>query len=924
MSLMTSPSLRLLTGCALAALTLPAVARAQEPVGPTSAPPAAPAAADADAEEIVVVGIRASLQRAIDIKRNADVIVDSISSESLGKFPDSNVAESLQRITGVSIDRSGGEGQFVTVRGFGPAFNTVLVNGRSIASENAGRAFSFDLLAADLISGADVYKSSSAKIQDGGIGATINVKTARPLDFNGQKIIVSGQLNYEDLSNKFAGEGFALYSNTFADGRIGALVSVSYQRRKAQVNSIATNGYFRAALPGFDPNARFNFPQNYDQIADSQDRERIGVNGTLQFRATDNLLLSFDGLYNKFTVDSNASSIGHFFSPSETSAQTIDANGTVTSFNQNSNGHTDYISRTFNRPTKLLAFGGNIEWKPTDLIDVVFDSSYSKATSNNGGNEIFAVIGFNNPVTFDNTGGGLPGITAANGFTDPSVGRAHFATREGFDRSEEIYEERLDATFRTDGGFISAVKFGGYFQDLTKSNTLVRTQNDVGCTYCGYAIDVPAGLLQPFNAGSFLGGEGGNFPRQWLSFDPEAYFAFLESDAAADAADLATGLPVGSRRAFLAANNGYAAIRYPDSFRVKERIIGGYAQTDFRSELAGLPISGNLGVRYVHTDVKSNGSQQVLLDLRTITGDTTAYTVVYAPGAAAVQRKSSYDDFLPSLNVKLDFSDEITARFAASRTVTRPDLTLLAPRVSFTNLRPGNLEASGGNPDLKPYKSTNFDLSGEWYYQKGGYFTVGAFYKRVDNFIVSQVAIETFQIANADNLFPGGLAPFNVRRPRNLESADVYGVEIGFQHSFNWLPSPFDGLGVTLNATFVKSNAGVSSDTGTSFALEGLGHSQNAVLFYEKGPISARIAYNRRNRFLQTLANGTGGDPVYVQPNQQVDVQANYALTENITVFFQGVNIFNEKTESRGRYDNQFLSLVESGPRYAIGGRLTF
>lgn len=289
-----------------------------------------------------------------------------------------------------------------------------------------------------------------------------------------------------------------------------------------------------------------------------------------------------------------------------------------------------------------------------------------------------------------------------------------------------------------------------------------------------------------------------------------------------------------------------------------------------------------------------------------------------------MQRNSNYDDFLPSLNVKLDLTDEITARFAASRTVTRPDLTLLAPRVSFTNLRPGNLEASGGNPDLKPYKSTNFDLSGEWYYQKGGYLTVGAFYKRVENFIVSQVATETFQIANADNLFPGGLAPFNVRRPRNLDSANVYGVEIGFQHSFTWLPSPLDGLGVTLNATFVKSNAGVGANTGTSFALEGLGHSQNAVLFYEKGPVSARIAYNRRDKFLQTLANGTGGDPIYVQPNQQVDVQANYALTEHITVFFEGVNIFNEKTESRGRYDNQILSLVETGPRYAIGGRLNF
>lgn len=458
------------------------------------------AAPEAVSDEIVVTGLRAGLSRAIDTKRNSDIIVDSIASEDLGKFPDTNVAESLQRITGVSVDRSGGEGQFISVRGFGPQFNTVLVNGRSIATENAGRAFSFDLLAAELISGADVYKSSNAGIQEGGIGATINIKTARPLDYDGQKIILSGQANYEQLADEFAGDGFALYSNTFADGRLGILASVSYQRRKALVNTVATNGYYRTNLP-LAGLTNVNFAQNYDQISDAQDRERIGVNSTVQFEASDKVLLTVDGLWNKFTVDSSANSVGHFFSPGSATRATVDSNNTVTSFSQNATGHTDYINRTFNRPTELVAFGANLQWSPSDLIDVSLDSSYSKATSNNGGNEIFAVIGFNNAVTFNNTGSGLPDLTAANGFVDTSVGRAHFATREGFDRSEEKYENRLDATFRSEGGFIDAVKVGAYFQDLTKRNTLVRTEANVGCAYCGYAIPVGAGLLQPFNPG---------------------------------------------------------------------------------------------------------------------------------------------------------------------------------------------------------------------------------------------------------------------------------------------------------------------------------------------------------------------------------------------------------------------------------------
>lgn len=880
----------------------------------------AQAAPTADDEDIVVTGIRGSLSRAIDTKRNSDLIVDSIASEDLGKFPDSNVAESLQRITGVSIDRSGGEGQFVTVRGFGPAFNTVLVNGRTIATENPGRAFSFDLLAAELISGADVFKSSNATLQDGGIGATINVKTARPFDIDGTKVVLSGRVNYEDLSDKFAGTAFGLFSTRLADDTVGVLVSASYQRRRAQINTVATNGYFRADLP-LAGLAGVNFPQNYDQIVDEQDRERIGITGTVQWQPSDTLLLTVDGLYNKFTVDSTANSIGHFFSPGSVTAATIDANRTVTRFSQNADGHTDYINRTFNRPTELQAYGANLSWSPNELITIASDTSWSRAESNNGGNEIFAVIGFNNAVTFDNTGRGLPGITAANGFTNPNVGRAHFATREGFDVSEEVFEQRLDATFRNDGGFIRAVRVGGYFQDRVKANTLLRSQNDVGCAYCGYAIPTPAGLLQPFNPGSFFGGQGADLPRQWLRFDAEDYFRFLESTAAADAQDLAVGRPVGSLAGFLAANNGYAPIRYPDSFRIKERLFGGYAQLDFETTLANLPLSGGLGVRYVRTEVTSNGSQQELLELLPIPGDVTAFTAVFAPTAAPVTRRSSYNDFLPSLNAKIDFNDDVVGRFAASRTITRPDLTLLAPRVSFTNLRPGNLQASGGNPELEPYRSTNFDLSFEWYYDQGSFLTVAAFYKRVENFIVSELGDETFQVA-ANSAFPTGAASFRVLRPRNLEDADVYGVELGVQHSFTYLPGLLSGLGVTANATFVRSSAALT--TGAVLPLEGLGDSQNLVLFYDKGDFEARIAYNRRDEFIQTAANGTGGEPIFVKAQGQVDISARYDITSQLSVFFEGINITNETVNRRGPFGNQFLSIVESGARYALGARMTF
>lgn len=890
---------------------------------------AAPAAAQTNpsadtVDEIVVTGLRASLGRAIDVKRNAAVIVDSIASEDLGKFPDSNVAESLQRITGVSIDRSGGEGRFVTVRGFGPSFNNVLVNGRTLATENTGRQFSFDLLAAELISGADVYKSNNATLQEGGIGSTINIKTARPLDTRGTKVILSAKGNYEDLSGESAPEVFGLFSTRLADDRIGVLGSVSYQRRKARVDTAATNGYYKTTVgSGASAIANVLFPANYDQISDQQDRERIGVTGTIQFKATDTLTLSADALYNKFTVDSTANSVGHFFSPADASAVTLDSNRTVTAFSQNTNSHTDYVSRTFNRPTKLTALGFNADWNPTDKINVKFDTAYSKAESNNGGNEIFAVIGFTNPIKFSNTGGGLPNLTAANSFTNPAVGRAHFATREGVDVKETVYETRLDATFSTDYEVFTKLRFGGIYTDRSKDNALIRSDNDVGCAYCGYGIAVPAGLLKTFDPGSFLSGEGGNFPRQWLSFDSEAYFKFLESAAAGLAEDVAAGRPLGATGGFVASKNGYTPTRQPSAYSVSEKISGGYVQGDFEANIGGLPWSATLGMRYVHTQLTSNGTQQTLLDLLPIVGDSTAYTAVFAATSAPVSKSTTYDDFLPSLNVKVDITPDIVGRFAATKTLSRANLTDVAPRITFTSLRPGNLAASGGNPELRPFKSTNFDGSLEWYYQKAGYLTAGVFYKRIDDFIVSSLGAETFKVANAAGNFTGGVANFNVLRPRNAQSADVYGLEVGFQHTFDYLPAPFDGLGVTANATFVDSKANLTAASST-FALEGLGNSQNLVGFYAKGPIEVRIAYNHRDGFVSTAANGTGGDPIFTKSQGQFDAQARYAVSSNFSVFVEGTNLNDAKTQTVGKYDNQFLSLVDTGPRYAVGVRAQF
>lgn len=891
---------------------------------------------DANANEIVVTGIRASLEASSDRKRNSMSILDSITSEDLGKFPDSNVAESLQRIPGVSIDRNGGEGQFVTVRGFGPQFNTVLVNGRTMASDNTGREFSFDLLAAELINGADVYKSSQASLQDGGIGATINVRTPRPLDIGGFKAVASAKGLYEENSDEVTPQLFGLVSTTFGGDTFGLLAAVSYQERESLINFTQNRGYIPGSTIGPVNAPLFTnvfSPRNQDIGSDEQSRERIGINATAQYRPSDNLTFTLDGLYNKFDVNSQVRSLGNWFEPSSFIDAEIDENRTVTSLT--TNGFADFISTSNNRFTKTRAVGLNAEWQANDQLKVMADVSWSRANDSAGGRNHFAVIGAASQYSFEQAvGGGFPSVFGhtAN-LTDPTIGRTHIALRQGNSEAERILEYKLDTEWESEGGALEKIRFGGILTRRKKNSQTIQTDPNTLCVFCGYNTAADASLLQPFSLGSFLGGSG-QAPTNFQTFDAEAYFAFLESPQAAAALDTAFNLAPGTTAARLAATNGFAAAVQPNSFGIRENVYAGYVDADLQGTLGGLPWFVNVGARYVHTELDASGQQLNLIDLLPVSGDATIFQGVFANNGQPVARSesASYDFFLPNLNVRVDLGNDVVARFSASRTLTRPQVQDLAPRTNFDVLRPASLDASGGNPALRPYTSNNFDLSLEWYPSRTTTVSVAAFYKNVEDFIVQTRENEIIPIANAGNIPVGGLitgpneATFSVRRPRNADTANVRGLELNVIHTFDWLPSPLDGLGTQLNATFVGSNATFDPDSvSTSFALEGLGDSQNASIFYEKGGLSARLAYNRRERFLEFLVTpGQGGDPVFRRTFDQFDLRASYDVTNYAQVFVEGINITNEKNVTTGRFDNQVLDFIETGARWAAGVRVTF
>lgn len=890
-------------------------------------------------EEVVVTGIRSSLKRAQDIKRDASGVVDSIAAEDLGKFPDLNVAESLQRIPGVSIDRSGGEGQAVTVRGLGPQFNLVLLNGRQIATDSSGnnagdggREFNFDTLASEQITGANIYKSGNATLQEGGIGATIDVTTARPLNNPGLQIAGSVKAIYESLSEDTSPAASLLISNTFADDMFGIGLAISRQERDVQINRIQTAGWRPGQTISNNRDGTLftnaYIPRNWDQIVDEQERTRTNASLILQYAPSDDLTITLDGFQSKFEVDSLVTDLASWFEPDRVGTGQIDAaTGTLINFTQeiglnqgSGDPATDFVSHTRNgRDSKTDGFGLNVDWAINDSLSATLDVSTSNAENNQAAQQRFNVIGIINNYSFNGNAGGTPTVQHdgfGNGaLADADRTRLHYNERGGFSNEDEISEVKLDFEYNPDLELIDSIKFGAYTQSRENSRFQIFGNQ---CAFCGYGTPAPNSTvgLRAFTANNFFPGLIDTF----YTYDGDAYEAFLAS----------TGNPV----APTLQNNRYT---------INEDINSLYGDVTFNLAVGDMPLTINTGIRYAETDIDVNAVQSFISDVVPTT-DLTLFSNRFGP-ATEITEGGSYDSVLPSINAKLDLNDNMVLRFAAYESLTRATLSQLSPSTTFNEPRRQNLSAQGGNPALEPFESTNFDLGFEWYYGDSNVFSVAYFNKDVGNFVTRLTGSETFELADrsAANGFrcsdtlcaPGALVPgqdivatteelngqsevYTVTRPQNGESADVDGFEVAVTHIFE------NGFGISANATFVDSNVSLGSDTTQSFALEGLGDSQNLILFYEQDRWQARIAYNNREAFLRRIDNGFNGEPVNTNEFGQVDLSASYDINDTLTVFFEGINVTEEELVQTGRFANQTYNIEDNGSRYAIGLRGKF
>ena len=975
-------------GASLAALAAAATpAFAQEETG-NPEPQSAQEAADADGNQIIVTGIRASLQDAMNIKRDAQGVVDAISSEDIGKFPDTNLAESLQRVTGVSIDRSSGEGQYVTVRGFGPQFNLVVVNGRQMPTSNLGdggapstRSFDFANLASEGVAGVEVYKSGRVSLPSGGIGSTINIKLPRPLERPGLKgsIGVKGVYDTSELGDSSVQpEVSGIVSKTFADDTIGILLAGSYQKRKGGQAQFtvgnwrpgytgAENNWGTLAQPGDPrfanienrpgPTDVYQVPQNAAYDFFSFTRERINGQAVLQIRPLDNLELSVDYLFSQYTLDSRSNSIGVWFNHNDTSSSWTDgpaagANFYAERFTAGEGKDLAITGAVAANRNQNNSIGGNLKWDLfDDRLSLVLDghrsTAESKPTSPYGSNiavgtAIFGVQSQSVDFTTD-----MPVLSVAM-YPGSEIRASNIRPSGNAFRNAYMRDEINEASFRGrwdfDASFLDSLDFGVTYTDNDVRTAFGVIQNDTwGGTLT--AAETPDDLFAERNLAKDLAGMGGDTTGiipVYYQIDTVALVQLLDT-----------------RRGICNAASGNTCLApYSTDQKIREKTWAPFLQTFHKFDIGAMSADLRLGLRYESTRIKA----ETLAPSPTGTIWVAANEInLVSPAGTFTTATGEYENWLPAIDLALRPADNIVLRGSYSHTITRPAYGDMGALVINQPLRvgAGGSTANTGNPNLLPYKSKNIDLSAEWYYGDASYFSVGFFNKNVSNFITNVTTQTTlFDLpdpsasaeANAARAagnttyadirayiaanFPALIDPatggirgkaadpkvtFTLGNKVNSEqSARLWGFEFALQHAF-W----DTGFGAILNYTVVKSDTPYDNTlpwTVAQFAVTGVSDSANAVLFYDKNGLQARVAYNWRDRFL----GGYDQDPYYTKPYGQVDASASYEFMPGFTVFAEGINILNADRTGVRRNDNAKFFAAPGYSRYAAGVRYSF
>lgn len=916
-------------------------------------------AADAD-REIIITGLRGSLQRNLDLKRTSSGVVDVISAEDIGKFPDSNVAASLQRLPGVSIQRSGSRGEptGITVRGFGGDFNTTLYDGRRISTATGGRQIDFSTVGVDFIGQLSVLKTPDVSLASSSIGATVNIAFPNAFDHPGFRAAATASGSIQDRAGKVVPTGGLLVSNTFADDTIGILADVIYTRRDTDTNRVYVSGWpggFYAPCqltPSCTPAqlAPENktvvgwFPQQYGAEQQRVQDERVDARISLQYHPSDALMVTLDNNFSRQKVTQNNYAFGVWFNQSDLRNVQLDENGTAVDFTQ-AGSPTDFTAALNKQILKTNQTGLNVKFDASANLSFEGDVAYAKSWLNPGDSigSLNGDIGYggllSNNLRFTIDGDSkdaFPTISnfgpAGNGarWADTSVIGSHVTVNQTQHNTDELLQFRGNATWKQDN---LTIKAGGqYYEDRFRFRNQSTFTNNFWQAYAGYGAPsgrgsgiapLPASLYEgSISLDKFIPGFDGSLPPSVFIFDPVAYQNYLSGLGNPQTQNI----PGYNYEGVTGFTGSFDEQVDPGSvLDVKEKTWALFLSVQFQADIAGMPFHFNAGVRNENTHLRAIGQGRLPLVLVPSAADPTLLSIPNYTDIQPVESKSSYSYFLPSIDAKLELTNNLILRFDASRTLTRPALNLLNPVLNVGNgQRVNALSASGGNPNLRPYLADNFDIAAEWYYRRNSYFSVNFFLKNVSNFIIAGVTRQG--INGVIDPTTGREASFAVSQQVNGPDATVRGVEIAWQHVFG-----DTGFGFQANATIVDTNRPYD-DTDISqsgFAVTGLANSANFVGFYDKDGFQIRAAMNWRDKYLlqfgQNQNTGSfGAEPTFVNESFQIDLTASFDITKNLSVFGEALNINNNQQSTHGRYANQLLDVFDYGRRYTLGARYRF
>jgi TonB-dependent receptor len=895
-------------------------------------------AADAtQVEEIVVTGsFTNSLKDALLLKRNADGVSDAVSASDIGNFPAVNVAEALQRVPGVSISREAGEGQFVSVRGLGPNFQAVTLNGSPIAynenirnSDQSGRQFQFRVIPADLISAIVVAKTPTPDMIDGGIGSNIDIRLASALNTDP---FVSARVfsHYENRTEEPTPNASLSGAWRNAEGTFGVVGGISYQTRDVQFDRFQSFGYTKRVIDG----QTVNVANDLTLTLEHEERRRLSAMGGLQWKPVDNLSITLDTLYSNFKNKIDENRIGFEWG-----------------------GRADFAARLVPGSAVIkngVLYGGtinggrvsrNAEFSEQNheniFVKLAADYAVGGWTFKPSISHSEAISGLDTPLQRleSRTADNAPGLTYSFAYGDDPVGDlsvekvntnlnllsptsttfSSYRIRPTNSKDKDttgLFDLARTLDFGSDAFRLGELRVGGQYTDRSRD---YQRRDRVMAIRPGVVIDANF-MDYRLNSNVFDKTiENGIGP--WLSFNRARFMdAYVvpngEYNGTAPQSDdlVATGADM------------------QQSYYVGEEVRALYGRADFESLLGGKSISGNFGVRWVSTDTTVKGTL-----LTATTGAGGAVTTVITPKTF----EGSYDKFLPSLNVKVELKDGLLLRLAASRSLTRPSLadlrTATVPNSSLISdvyergqLALDQASASskvgvGGNPELMPYTSTNFDASLEWYFSKFGGISVAAFHKDISDFIGAIARPETvvFSTRTGQTLTSDLL----ITRPQNIGDAKISGVEFGASYKLDF------GLGLAASATFTNSEGEIQTAAGTTKAkLQGVSDTSYSISpFFEKGPFEIHFSYTFRSEF---AANGniSPGSNAVTDPNAAImadgfgtwDVGASWKLNRQFQVFMEGTNITDQRQGVYQGNENQLFQIHEYGPSYNFGLRATF